>query len=85
MKRLSYSILLFVVLFPGLQGQNALEQYIQQGLASNLALQQKEFSFEKSLQALREAKGMFLPTIGVEARYSAAGGGDAPSISPWET
>jgi outer membrane protein TolC len=75
MKRLSYYIFLFFILSCGLQGQNVLEQYIREGLENNLALQQKEFSFEKSQQALREAKGMFLPALGIEARYSAAGGG----------
>ena len=52
-----------------------LEGYIQQGLESNLALQQKEFSLAQSLQALKEARGMFLPAAGIEARYSRAGGG----------
>jgi outer membrane protein len=75
MKRLTYFIFLFFVLWRGLQSQNVLEQYIQEGLENNLALQQKDFSLEKSLQALREAKGMFLPSLGVEARFSAAGGG----------
>jgi outer membrane protein len=75
MKRLSL-ILTFVLVWTGpLLCQDVLEQYIRQGLAGNLALQQKEFSLKKSLQALREAKGMFLPTLGIEARYSAAGGG----------
>lgn len=52
-----------------------LETYIEMGLKSNLALKQQEFSLGKSLQALREARGMFLPSISIEARYSRAGGG----------
>lgn len=52
-----------------------LERYIELGLKSNLALKQQEFSLEKSLEALQEAKGMFLPSITIEARYSRAGGG----------
>jgi outer membrane protein len=75
MKNLLYSIFLLFALFHGLRGQSVLEHYVRQGLESNLALQQKEFSLEKSLQALREAKGMFLPSLGIEARYSGAGGG----------
>jgi outer membrane protein len=75
MKHMSCFIFLFFILFHWLQSQNVLEQYIQEGLENNLALQQKDFSLEKSLQALREAKGMFLPALGVEARFSAAGGG----------
>ena len=52
-----------------------LEKYIEIGLKSNLALKQQEFSLKKSLKALREARGMFLPSISIEARYSRAGGG----------
>ncbi|UCH94732.1 MAG: TolC family protein, partial [Candidatus Aminicenantes bacterium] len=52
-----------------------LDEYIEIGLNSNLALKQQEFSLEKSLKALKEAKGMFLPSISIEARYSRAGGG----------
>jgi len=52
-----------------------LNNYIEMGLKSNLALKQQHFLLEKSLQALREAKGMFLPSITIEARYSRAGGG----------
>lgn len=52
-----------------------LDNYIEMGLSNNLALKQQRFSLEKSLQALREARGMFLPSITIEARYSRAGGG----------
>ena len=52
-----------------------LEGYIRIGLENNLALKQKDFSFEKSMKVLSEAKGMFLPTIGIAARYTRAGGG----------
>ena len=56
-------------------GIAVLDKYIEIGLKSNLALKQQEFSLGKSLKALREAKGMFLPSISIEARYSRAGGG----------
>ncbi|NIM13724.1 MAG: TolC family protein [Candidatus Aminicenantes bacterium] len=52
-----------------------LDKYIEMGLSNNLALKQQRFSLDKSLQALREARGMFLPLISIEARYSRAGGG----------
>jgi outer membrane protein TolC len=51
-----------------------LEKYIKIGLQNNLALKQQEIFLKRSLQALREAKGMFLPSISIEARYSRAGG-----------
>jgi len=52
-----------------------LDQYVKQGLINNLAMQQQEFSLEISLEALKEARGMFLPSISIQARYSRAGGG----------
>jgi outer membrane protein TolC len=56
-------------------GTEKLNEYIKMGLQNNLALKQQEISLERSLQVLREAKGMFLPSISIEARYSRAGGG----------
>ena len=52
-----------------------LNTYIQTALDSNLTLQQKEYSYQKSLEALKEAKRMFLPTVSFNASYSAAQGG----------
>jgi len=73
-KRLLFTLLLLPILLPA-NDQNQLDRYIAEGLKNNLALQQQEFSLEKSLQALKEAKGMFLPSVSVLARYSRAGGG----------
>jgi len=52
-----------------------MDEYINMALESNLALQQQEFQFEKSSAALDEARGLFLPTVSLNARYSRAGGG----------
>jgi outer membrane protein TolC len=52
-----------------------LDKYIEEGLENNLALKQADFSLEKSRAALREARGLFLPSIGINARYTRAGGG----------
>lgn len=56
-------------------GQDTLEHYIQTGMENNLSLQQHQFSLKQSIQALKEARGMFLPSVSIEARYSRAGGG----------
>ena len=79
-KRVINGLFIGLFLLSGLvyaEGSNnaLLEKYIEIGLKSNLALKQQEFSLEKSLKALREAKGMFLPSVSIEARYSRAGGG----------
>jgi outer membrane protein TolC len=54
---------------------NVLGKYIQEGLKSNLTLKQKQSSYEKSIQVLKEAKGMFFPNLSLNARYSLADGG----------
>lgn len=54
---------------------DVLEDYIKVGLNNNLALKQKEFSVQQSISALKEARGNFLPTININARYSRADGG----------
>ena len=54
---------------PRAQAQTAtLEDYVQQGLARNLALQQQEFAYRQSEQALREARGLYLPSLNDGAR-----------------
>jgi len=50
-------------------------EYLGEALQNNLALKQKEFSLGKSIAALDEARGMFLPRIDLFSRYSRAGGG----------
>ncbi len=52
-----------------------IESYVEEGLKNNLALKRRELSFQQSMEALSEARGMFLPTLGIRARYSRAGGG----------
>mgnify|MGYP003410888394 CR=1 FL=1 len=57
------------------QSGDILDNYIRQGLEDNLALQQKELDLEKSLQALKQANGLFYPSVGIEAQYFLAEGG----------
>jgi len=55
--------------------ENILENYIEEGLESNLALQEKYNSYQKSILALEEAKGLFMPDISFNLRYSVTQGG----------
>lgn len=52
-----------------------LDKYINYAIESNVALKQKQLSYEKSLSALKEAKGMFFPTVSIIAEYSFNSGG----------
>ena len=75
MKRVFVILLLFLSITFGVAQSSILDEYIKTALESNLALQQKEYSYQKSLEALKESKRMFLPTVSLEARYSLADGG----------
>ncbi len=69
-------LLVFLLVFPvSARESDPLVKYIREGLQNNLALQQKEFSLQQSLSALKEARGMFLPSLAINARYTRAGGG----------
>jgi outer membrane protein TolC len=69
--------LLIILLVPFLaNAQSAiLENYIQEGLSSNLALKQQRFEIEKSLRAIEEAKSFFYPKIAFAPSYTLAAGG----------
>jgi len=70
------TVILFLILFQlSFAQDDPLEQYIQIGLESNLALKQQKFSLEQSIQVLNEARGKYFPSIDIVARYSRAGGG----------
>lgn len=60
--------------FP-VQSQQALEAYIRLGLENNEVLKQQDFNLQKSIYALKEANGLFLPKISLEGNYFLAGGG----------
>jgi len=69
-------IFLIVLLIPTLlKGQPVLDDYINYGLENNLALKQKESDYERSLEALKEARGLFYPGISFNARYTVSEGG----------
>jgi len=70
------TIILLILFSTTVFAQNDIPQhYVNQGIKNNLTLKQEQFSLEKSMQALSEARGMFLPAVSIEARYSRAGGG----------
>jgi len=69
-------IIIFIFLLPAfLNGQDVLKEYIRYGIDNNLALKQKESGYEKSLEALEQARSFFYPNISFNARYSVSEGG----------
>jgi outer membrane protein len=69
-----------VLILGGSAGSQDLRQYIDEGLKSNLVLQQKATGLEKSLLAIREARSLYLPTTWVEGQYTLANGGRSIDI-----
>ena len=60
----------------GLNAQSGiLDAYVDEGLSNNLTLKQKEVSYLKSQQVLKQARAMFYPEISLNARYTVADGG----------
>ncbi len=68
-------ILILFISFTIYAQNETLENYIRFGLSNNLELKQKDFDLKKSESALSEARGMFMPSLGINARYTKAGGG----------
>lgn len=78
MKRKTFIILLMLsgmsVRYGFGQGK-ILEAYIQSAFSQNQGLKQQNFQLDKSLYALREAKSLFYPQVGLTGNYTKAGGG----------
>jgi outer membrane protein TolC len=77
MKTKNYLLVtLFSVIFSSVWAQSPmLEVYIQEGLKSNLLLQQEQMNYERSVQNLQIAQALFLPTLSANASYTLANGG----------
>ncbi|BAV05056.1 Outer membrane protein TolC [Filimonas lacunae] len=57
------------------KAQSSLDNYIEQGIASNKSIQQQGFILEKNIYALKEAKSLFLPSVTFNTSYTKAQGG----------
>lgn len=80
MRTLFISIgLLAIVMAIPVQAQR-LEDYISEGMKSNLVLQQKSIAYEKAMLALRIANGMFLPNVSLLGNYTHGDGGRSINI-----
>ena len=71
-------ILTACLIIPGIitgTDNGVLELYIKHGLKSNLALEQKRENYKLNYEILKEARGMFYPSMSFNMRYSVARGG----------
>ena len=58
-----------------------LDEYVALGLRQNLGLKQEELAVQRSGAALREARGLFLPTATINA--SSGSVGSSIQIAAW--
>jgi outer membrane protein len=73
---MKYKIIILILFIPCfIQAQDVLKDYIRYGLGNNLALKQKQSGYKKSIEVLREARGLFYPNISLNARYTVSEGG----------
>jgi outer membrane protein TolC len=56
------------------QPRLSLDDYVREGLANNLVLKQQKLMLEKSGQSVRQASGLFMPSVTLNARYTQLGG-----------
>jgi len=78
MKKIFITLLLFRVV--GAYAQTNLDAYIKTALNNNETIKQQQFLLTKSLYALKEAKSLFLPSVGFNGTYTLAGGGRTVDI-----
>lgn len=77
------AILLTLILglsLPRAAGQAILENYIQRGIDSNLALRQKNFDLDKARLDLKRAQTLFYPQANFSSQYTLAMGGRTQDI-----
>jgi|GEM_PF-1105889 len=70
-KRVSRVLMVTLLCTSGaLFGQSALDQYVAQGLQTNLSVKQLDGDYQKAVWALKEAKNMYGPSMDVVATYT---------------
>lgn len=74
-------LLIFILANSALFGQtDVLDNYIQQGLESNLVLKQRNLSLENALYSLKKARNLYIPTVDFQALYTTAEGGRSTDL-----
>ncbi len=68
-------LLIFAFPFVSFSQSGHLEKYIDEGIRSNLQLQQEQLNYERSVENLTLARALFMPQVSANASYSLADGG----------
>lgn len=75
MKPLNFFIFLFAITNNLYSQSELLDSYVQQAIDNNEIIKQQNFNLEKSVFALKEASGLFAPSINLQGNYVASKGG----------
>jgi outer membrane protein len=63
-----------------LAAQRTLDDYVREGLANNVVVQQKAIAYEQAERSLQIASGAFLPSVSLLADYTSGEGGRSIAI-----
>ena len=75
MTRPALFLIVLLISAPALAQETPLDRYVHDGLQQNLTLRQQQLDLDYSRQQIAEARGQYLPSMHLEARYTRAGGG----------
>jgi outer membrane protein TolC len=75
MKLLTILIIFTTITFNAVAQEGVLENYIQLGLDNNLNMKRENLELASSLEALNQARSLFMPNVSFNASYTFAGGG----------
>lgn len=78
--KLSLIAIFLLVIGYSFASAQSLDDYIKEGLESNLVLQQKNVSLQQAQQSLQIARSYFLPSISLLADYTSGKGGRSIAI-----
>src|SRR5688500_3344718 len=76
MNQLIFKLMFFIgITGTAVYAQSSVDNYIKEGLKNNLVLKQKNIAIDKALAALKESKGLFMPSVNFSGSYQSGEGG----------
>lgn len=63
-----------------IRAQTVLDEYVKEGLQSNLIVQQKNLTLQQAQKGLQSAKSLFLPSVNLLGDYTSGDGGRSISL-----
>jgi len=73
-------LIAFLGWIPPISAQDQLQRYIDEGLANNIVLKQRNIALEQAMVSLQIANSYFVPSIGIVGNYLSGRGGRSLSF-----